>query len=74
MNEHPKKLFKQIEATTNNDVRESIIQKYVRLIKKTSHLESRAMINILSSDHPASAQLFAAYAELMLKQCKEHNL
>lgn len=62
MNQHPKKLFKHIEATTNHDVKESIIQKYVRLIKKTSHLDSRAMINILSSDHTASGQLFSAYA------------
>lgn len=67
-------MFKHIEATTNHDVKESIVQKYVRLIKKTSHLDSRAMINILSSDNPASGQLFAAYAELVLKQCKEHNL
>lgn len=70
MNERPKKIFKQVENISNPDVRECIIQKYVKLIKKTSHLNNRSMIDIFSTDHPVSAQLFAAYAEIMLKQCK----
>jgi hypothetical protein len=51
MNEKPKKIFKKIETITSKDVRESIIMKYCRMIKKTAHLNSRSMIDIFSTDN-----------------------
>jgi Sec7-like guanine-nucleotide exchange factor len=74
MNESPKKIFKRVDGTSNADVKESLVQKYAKVIKKTSHLENKSMIGLLGSDHAVSAQLFGAYAELMLRQCREHNL
>ena len=58
----------------NPDLKEHFVNKCVKIVKKTAHIENKAMINLLASDHQVSGQLFAAYAELMLKQCKEHNL
>ena len=74
MNESPKKIFKEIEAIKNADVRESFVQKCVRIVKKGSQLNNKSMINLMASDNASSAQLFSAYAEIMLKQCREHNL
>jgi hypothetical protein len=70
MNQKPKKLFKRIDNITNADIREEAIHKYVKLIKKTSHLDNRSMIDIFSTDNKTSAQLFAFYVEVVLKQCK----
>lgn len=44
------------------------------MIKKSSQLNPRSMIDIFSTDNPFSAQLFSSYVEIVLKQCKEHNL
>lgn len=74
MNEKPKKLFKKIEAISNEDIREGVINKYVRIVKKSAHLKNRSMIDIFSTDHVISAQLFSHYVEIVLKQCKEYNL
>ena len=32
------------------------------------------MIGLMGTEHHVSGQLFSAYAELMLQQCKEYNL
>jgi len=40
------------------------------MIKKTAHLENRTMIDVFSTDNKTSAELFTAYTELILKQCK----
>jgi len=74
MNESPKKIFKEIEAIKNADVRDNFIQKCVRIVKKGSQLNNTSMINLMASDNANSALLFSAYAEIMLKQCREHNL
>lgn len=74
MNEKPKKIFKKIQSITNADIKESTIQKYVKMIKKTAHLDNRTMIDVFSTDNKTSAELFTAYTELILKQCKQHNL
>ena len=63
-------MFKRIESITNADLRESAVTRYVRLIKKTAHLNNRSMIDILATDHPVSAELFAQYVGVVLKQCR----
>jgi hypothetical protein len=50
------------------------MQKYVKLIKKSTHIENRSMIDIFSTDNSTSAKLFSYYVEIVLKQCKEYNL
>jgi len=50
------------------------VTRYVRLIKKTAHLNNRSMIDILATDHPVSAELFAQYVGVVLKQCRENDL
>jgi Sec7-like guanine-nucleotide exchange factor len=50
------------------------VTRYVRLIKKTAHLNNRSMIDIFSTDHPVSAELFAQYVGVVLRQCREHDL
>ena len=74
MNTKPKKLFAQLDDIKRGELRENIINKYARMAKKAARLESRAMIDIFSTDNPQSAALFAAYVEIVLKQCKEHDL
>lgn len=32
------------------------------------------MIDIFASDHPVSAELFGQYVEVVLQQCREHDL
>lgn len=61
MNKKPKKIFKRIENIHNTDVRQAVISKYVKLIKKTAHLQNRSMIDIFSTDNAISAQLFSQY-------------
>ena len=58
MNNKPKRLFKKIEEVKNEDAREALVQKYVRIVKKTAGLDQRAMIDIFSTDNKCSAQLF----------------
>jgi hypothetical protein len=70
MNSKPKKIFKRIEAASNKEVREGLVSKYVRLIKKTAHLNNRSMIDIFATDNAVSAELFAAYVEVVLRQCR----
>lgn len=74
LNDKPKRVFKRIEGIGNQELREVAIGKHVRIVKKSAHLRNRSMIDIFSTDHPVSAQLFAAYVEVVLRECKEHNL
>lgn len=73
MNLKPKKLLKRIE-TLSGEIKEAAVAKVVRAAKKAAQLEGRAMIDIFASDHPVSAQLFAQYVDVVLKQCREHDL
>jgi Sec7-like guanine-nucleotide exchange factor len=73
LNEKPKKVLKRI-VEMGGDAREATVGRCVRLVKKSAHLESRAMIDILATDHPVSAELFAHYVGVVLRQCREHDL
>lgn len=74
MNEKPKKIFKRIDGLGNTFFRENTVLKYVKLIKKSAQLNCKSMIDLFSTDNTTSAQMFAQYVEIVLKQCKESNL
>jgi hypothetical protein len=61
LNDKPKKIFKKIETISNKDLRELAITKHVKIVKKSAQLKNRSMIDIFSTDHVISAQLFSHY-------------
>ena len=62
MNEHPKRIFKRVEGMSSADLREHFVSKCVKIIKKSSLLENKAMINLMGTEHHVSGLLFSAYA------------
>lgn len=61
MNEKPKKIFKRIEGLGSSFIKDIVILKYVKLIKKSAQLKCKSMIDIFSTDNSISAQMFARY-------------
>lgn len=61
MNEKPKKIFKKIESLGDSSLKETMILKYVKLIKKSAQLKYKSMIDLFSTDNRISAQMFAQY-------------
>ena len=74
MNNKPKTIFKKIAACEDVEVKEHYIQKYVRILKKSKHIDIMSMINIVSSDNDISALLLQQYSLTFMKRSKNTTL
>lgn len=75
INKKPKDIFKAIEAMAGNEeVQEEYIQKCVRVLKKSKHIDPKAMIDLVSSGNKISEIILEKYMNSVMKKVENISL